>query len=403
MIRSLFNRGKKIAGVEIVLQGEDKLAIHLVTGNVRNNFFDVEVKQIGLTSVDQIKDYVDLDTQLHFIISGKGILNKLLPSPTDGEDEDAINNVIPNANPDDFYIQVVRSGANRFLSVIRREILDSILDRLNQAGHFILQMELSPIATYPELVLLQPEVSEIYFAGHSLTFSQGILQHYQYAASEKNEKKLPLGEEELEEQLITSFLAAFKFVSNTDSHGFLSERIALQKQEWIQKRMYKKLIVVVPLFFVIVLFVNFIFYQKYFSESNQLQSRNALAQRLIKKQESLQHDIQLKEEFMLKFGWSSKARNSYLIDRLAATVQGNIQLLELSVNPLEEKQTKKEKYPVFASGKIKATGLCSNPTRLSEWIKMMKALDWVNDVSIQQYGLSENNSMGNFFVSIEVK
>ena len=64
---------------------------------------------------------------------------------------------------------------------------------------------------------------------------------------------------------------------------------------------------------------------------------------LLKELEILEKNTKEKNKFLQQTGWLSVSKQSYFTDRIASTIPANISLTKLSVFPLDDKNSKKEK------------------------------------------------------------
>jgi len=117
---------------------------------------------------------------------------------------------------------------------------------------------------------------------------------------------------------------------------------------------------------------------------------------------SLDKDVAAKQSLLQQLGLLTPARTSFYSDAIAASVPKTIKLTSLELNPLKKK-VKAGENPLFESGTIIIGGTSKKSTTLNDWIKLLKQMDWVNEVGVIDYQSTGSSASGEFELRIGIK
>ena len=150
------------------------------------------------------------------------------------------------------------------------------------------------------------------------------------------------------------------------------------------------------------LLINFLLFDHYSKKSNELSANINLNTGLLQQLDTLTKELKFKEDFIEQTGILSNSRLSLYSDRIASTLSDNIQLIDLSINPLDKK-LKSNQEPEFNKNKIYINGITSNSTILNDWIKTIMKEGWVKEVNIKNYNQDNAITKGEFKIEIIIK
>ena len=114
----------------------------------------------------------------------------------------------------------------------------------------------------------------------------------------------------------------------------------------------------------------------------------------------MKKEVGEKEKFFQNEGWMQSSQTSFYADRIAATVPESVLLSSLSVNPVDDKNSREKRKKLFHEGLIVLTGTCKRPIDLNGWIKRLKDFHWAKKVDVENYTYDSGDRMGKFRVEM---
>lgn len=405
-IREKFQLYKKVHGLEIVINDEGQYILHHVT--LQKDRSVINVAAHGTShSFESLPEQLSSDCLLNITLSGRGILHKKIEGVMPEKDTALIQQVLPNARPDDFYVQTREAYQGYYVSLIRKNVLDSLFTQLNQLGYFIGSVQLggAGLRVLPGLFEnIDNRQNPLHIGSHQLSFSdEGILDQYVYKKSE-NEERFQLGEEALTACYVLPYLMALQtFLPEgfTETLDYAAARAC--KKEYKEKQYFKPLLYGSAGLVLLILMVNFILFSHYEQQQNELGSKSGYYSRMAGKLDSLKTTVRKKETFLKNAGWLAPSRLSFYADRIARSVPSSIQLTALNINPMDEAAMKEERRYVFSPGNIYIKGTCHNAIYVNRWMKKLNQFSWLSQVSLRDYSHDFRGDKGKFYIETSLK
>ncbi len=333
------------------------------------------------------------DKPLALTITGKGVLIRKAPAMEEiGENQ--LNQVFPNLEADQFYIQNFISGGQSFVSIIRREIIDGLMDVLSAEGLNILLLTIGPFTASHILKQLNTYGQEICFDGHEVQYNkEWEWTEYRYAAGKKSEFPLKIDLESIPEQYLLAYAAAFQLA--------LYPRLAAVSlpvgqaennlYEFQQKQQFQFRAGCILAVFFVVLLLNFLLFSYYNSANEALLSQVSQSSAGIESLRNTEKEIASNEKLLKELGWSRGVRYAWIADQLGQTVPAGLSLREIAINPLNTVETGRQRREVYDTGKIKIRGEASDPGAVNNWLYLLKGKSWVKGVNLDSFSPSSSS------------
>ncbi len=391
---------QKAAGLEIVLQGDNKLQIRLVLLEIKNKLLQVEKKIDSIDSPEQLSAYISSDTPLSIVLNGKGILHKKLSQSTDSAN--AIQSILPNANAADFYMQKYLNGEKEFVSIVRKNTADELIKLFTSQGFLMASFSLGPFQANSILSLAGLVGNTLSFDGHMLTINNHSITDYKSSPA-LEEGTIQIDQEVVEGKFILSYAAAFSELAlGHNLIGIEDIFFTEQREEIKHKKIFKLAGIGTLIFFLLILMSNFFFFDAYRKDLEKLTAEEAHYSGVLNKANLVEKEVKEKEAFLSDAGWFSASRTSYYADQIAMTVPVAIKLVSLSVNPFNEKESRAKKKNVFSTGTITISGECTRATELNPWLQKLKQIRQVYKAEIVNYTFDNKDKKGVFNIQILV-
>ncbi|MCH8903114.1 MAG: hypothetical protein IIA45_04280 [Bacteroidetes bacterium] len=393
-----------VSGLEInLVRGKIRL-LNLVEINKRNEKIEFNLLKYDLESIDELKQNLSSDIPISLTLTGNGIIHRTIKFDPSNEDK-LLAQILPNANSGDFFIQSHRStGGNKHVSIIRNDLIESIICQLTKLGYFVVDLNLGPFIVNSISSLLLEEMKndnyELRLGPHLLKFHESSLLDYNEDQNDTIYDTVSIGQNDLPGKLIIAFASAFNTIHTTSLSNHLE--VNNQMNEWRNKKFFHYLKWSVLSIFLSVVLVNFLI-------NNNLSKSNASLSMTIShnKEEvrylaELQNSIQTKEDFFVKSAWFNSSKTSYYADQLGQSVSSSISLTEMKLFPEINDVNHLDQAVLFESNIIEIVGSCKNGDDLNQWIRALKKMNWIKNVLIQNYSENRANKTANFVLQINL-
>jgi Tfp pilus assembly protein PilN len=396
---------KKVAGIRVRILPDNTWAIAL---NI------LEEKRGVITKVESIENASDfeevfsllsVEVPVFLVVDGKGVLHKKLSSEQEGTIGELLRMVIPNANANDFFCQRYFIGDCHYVSVLRSDSLEKILDFFNDKGFYVVKLVLGPYALNGIFSIWDQKELQYSIDNYLISVVDNYIDEFSYGSKKGTlESTFKVGEELINDREALAYAVGLS--------GFLGEipgvsselpRLEHDKKEWEARKIFHKMLKGVLGVVLSVLLINTIVYLNLNGENQKLTARLSGKSNLLKKLEILKADVKRKKEFLANIGWQGQKPLAVLADQLASTLPSGIFLDELDIHPLSEMVLKKDKQYVFQNEKIVVKGKCKNSILLNNWLANIEKLSWVEKVKGQQYFYQEKENTGVFQFEIVIK
>ncbi len=389
-------------GIEVFIKNAGQFEYNIVS-LVRNKE-EIRINDIksGLTSIEDLKNYIRYGTPVILSVNGWGILTKKVKSPCDHNKTDILHELLPNAKAADFYIQISEEDDESFVSVIRKTLLQTIIDSFVERdftiydislGYHFLQYMASSLAM-DDTISIREEI---------ITFKNGRLENITKVKNElPKATEVRLKDEILPSEALNPFAAAFSYFFHKNNHVSVSEEFDYLREEHKYKVRLRSFGAGVLLFLFILLIGNYLVLIR----NNEILDRQSVTlfqnAKLITGIDSLKREIELKEKLINESGSMNMFSHSYFADRLAYLKPYSITLKSMTIQPLSGKLSENEKIS-FKNRIIELTGITENSLIINNWIEDIKKESWVSGLHMIEYHQNPDSRDSFFRLNIELK
>ncbi|WP_257667131.1 hypothetical protein [Parapedobacter tibetensis] len=390
----------QVAGVELSLAGEHTLTANLVVvKRVRAKVHFVN-GEYGLTDFNAIKGHVPNGVPVALTISGKGIIHRTTTNgPSSDNDADLLRHVLPNAKPDDFYLQQTPLEGGKMLSVARRKLVDDILAQIDTQGLVLLSVGLGPFAVdLFKDYLCNADMESLTLGRHRFALQQGVFTGYDFLPQEATPwaKRVDIANEQLNERLVPAFATAFQTISDLSFAQLPIARTLAKSVDYRQQLAFKRSGIALMALFLLLLLGNALSFMHYTEKVADFAGSDALTiQREI---DALRQQTAAREE-LLGGLWHAETPRwgmAYMADRIADSLPEGIMLDELAVYPRDEAMSRRQRRPVHTPSAMRIKGTCKDMPLLNGWIKQVRMLAFCQAVEIEEYGFDGRGGVGAF-------
>jgi hypothetical protein len=401
IVNSKLLQSSVISEVHINVIPEDGLDLNIVLVRRRKNNLEIEHSCHFIRSFDDFIEEVPKNIPLSLIIDGKGVFQRKISKV---RNIPVLNQVLPNAASGDFVVQEhTLADDQTYVVVARRDFIRRWVEEFTGRGYYVVDVSLGPCVLNNITPLLSEKDTEITVKNYQIKYcNRGILEITRDGIDEEVYRHF-IGDEELTSLDMIPFAGGVKYFKDTDeTDPELYSLYRDSKEQFVFRKIFRKGGMYLTTFLLLILLVNFLFYDHYSSALSQLQGEYTVNKELIDKLENLEGEIQNQKLFLLRTGILGSTMFSYYTDRLAFLLPGDILLTDIKINPVLMKIKTGE--PINTDPKkIIICGETDKCSSLNKYITEIEKEGWVSDVNLNSFKREGISDPGEFEIEVILK
>lgn len=397
--------GNTIAGVEVSFNKDGMATYCFTIAKKTSKSAEVSYKSELYDSFEELANHLDKNTPIVLSIGGKGIIDKKVQIESYDSDKSILNQVLPNADHNSLYYQIYNGKDYSFISIIRKDMLVELIEQFKAAGYFTIDVIIGPFQTGQLLPLLDNELitnNSIFVGKHHYQFEEDQLID---CTSQANDSMMvhnvQLSGESFKDFQIPSFIAAVTYLIG-ESKKDLSEAIKV-KEEYFHKVLFKLGAISSISILIIVMTAGLFFDLENKSKYAVLTQKMSKHEAQIIQIGQLKKELHEKRELLLYLGLIENSKGSFYSDRIASTMPKEISLKKMTLNPLLNNKDEFAKTLSFSEKTIEISGTTARSVTLNNWIKKLNKFDWIDNITIVDYGQDTKNEVGKFSLKVTLK
>ena len=393
-------KGQAAFGVELLFSAKDSYTIIATELIATKDGLSVARKFVDITLHELVKENTK-KLPVCFSVGGKGVIHKKVKYDEYTKEQELLNQVLPNASLNDFYLQQFFINTNEcWVSIIRKDLLDSLIAEIETSGLFGIQVYLGPFVLECTIPLIDKPL--LLTATHELLIENGnIVQMDSLGSVSGGEEYLIEGESVNSHELIAFATALTHFIPSGRLTTISAGKVSEIKDEFLNKNKYTAVGFSMLVLFFLITIVNMLVSNSYRDANNELQYQVNSKQKYVAELATLKDELKIKEQFVHNSGIARASKISYYADQIALSIPETIQLDRLFINPLEKRITKAEDI-LFNYNKIKVRGTVNRSIELNNWVKKIKQYEWTGDINIISFVQDNLKTAGEFEIEINI-
>ncbi len=104
-IKNLFSKAKQVYAIDVEIGANDSYCCRVVKLFKQNGTIDFSQEEINGDTFDAVCAHIPKQSPICLLLNGKGIIYRKLTVDEALSEVDSIKAIIPNAKPEDFYLQ----------------------------------------------------------------------------------------------------------------------------------------------------------------------------------------------------------------------------------------------------------------------------------------------------------
>ncbi len=390
-IKNIFNDNKRYYTLGIS-NTSGVLEYHLLKILFKDNELKIEDRHISQKIDDEFKEHLNKNYPVILNIEGDGIINKRVENKSGYR-----KNLIFKSDLDDFYFYEYRQDKDVFISVARKELIDTYLNELRALDVFVIHVSYGPFVMGALLPLIKGD-SIISSNTYSVEIRGSRIFSFEKKLNPDNQYTIN-GDifKAYEVPLIATFFS-YKFPK--ESIEFDTSFLDDNASEFKYKKWFKIAFISVLFFFLITLVSSHLLHDSYMGSLLEKESRYALALQTSREITQLDEEKALKEKILLTTNMSNKSFVSKYVVDIGNSTLPEITLKTIHVIPMQKKIEEAKKIDLDFNHII-VLGKVSNDLVFNRWIKKIEKFKWVKKMDIIDY-TQENKIWNEFFLKIEI-
>ncbi|HEY1872067.1 MAG TPA: hypothetical protein VGG71_13480 [Chitinophagaceae bacterium] len=407
-IREKILQINSVVGVEISIHSQDEISIHAIHLKLEKNKITKIREEQLLKNPEDLKNKFGIAHPIALTLAGRGVLVKKYPH--EENIPNPIERILPTANPDEFYSDILQTPEISFISVVRKDLADGIIEKFTSKGFRILSISLGVRdMQYLDGLINFDNNFTVNTNCYQIKYSQDgqitDVINNPVIINDIDKKEYNIGDQYAWSQTIFPFASATRLL--TEGTGGLdtisNNKILVARHSYNQFRWYRSASWVFLIGIFSILLVNFLFYSYYFNKNNAMRVEQNLLHERMERSNFLIGQISKKEDFIQSVGWNKPARLSFYADRIASVVPDSLLLTQMKIYPLNTWDIYESSPLSFKNDTILLTGSCSDPATLNQFTGDLKSINLFRNVTVKNYLLNHDTKNAVFNIELIAK
>ncbi len=378
----LFDVLDKVLGVELHALG-DTYSCRFCLLAKKDNELHIEINKVIDGPIHKVLEGLPKNVPVALTLTGRGIIHKNIQVDAATLPEQIIQQAFPAIELKDFYVQSYVHGNNALASVIRKQGVDELLDKLDRAGLKVYMLSLGGIVTAPIWPQLNIYSTEMHFAGHGFVLTaERHFMSYSAEAGLKNDFQVKIEQELIPEEHIVAYASAFQLILHQKLNPILAnaENVNHAFADFLGNAALKKKALLFLFGLFGILLISFGLFSYYNQENAKLAQQVGAQTASADQIDMLQKNIAGNEYLLKQLNWNGGYNYGFLLNEIGKNMPRQLSLHEVAVNDFKTDAEKAERQP-----SIKILGSTDNLTAVNNWIFVLKEMPWVKSAKLLKY------------------
>lgn len=374
--------GNCFLGLEVFSENNSEKTTSIIIDRRNNNL------NIGKTfEYDNIKDIKDeAFSSIPVILTV--YTDKVLIKETElieKNDSLLVKKSFPTLNIEDFYFDIWRTPEKCIISLARKSYIDEMIIMLQGVNKMKIISVFIGISNVKHIVdyVFEENISLNSKCFNKASFS--VKQNIQINYNSYSFKEITMSNTN-----ILAFTSVIEFIQN-NTNGSIDKLNDLLRYTVYQHFFLKKYLKSFLFSLLILLVINFLFFNHYFNKFNMSNIENTTKIESQDKREKLKESIIIKQNIVNEISKANSLKVSLILNQIGETVPNTIIFNDLQFQPLLKKGTV-EKLPEYSDDIIFIAGISSNNSAFTNWIEQISSLKNIKNVTIVRYEQKDNDT-----------
>lgn len=340
---------------------------------------------------ESLKEAVPLlskDQHAFLIVNTDQVLTKQIDTPQN-DNQKTIYKAFPNINLTDFYFEITNQKTFCLISICRKAYIDKLIEDYKKGHIHVINFSLGNHAI--SNILEYVSTPKISTSNNTFTLERGDIRSVEQTTSEIKQTYDINGLKVSDKKLLSLSGALQTVLSNTNPQTNFQTVTNDFKTQFFQQRFFTVFLKSGLVFILGLLLVNFLFFNHYFDKVKELQRVSQINQESKSDMVTLNEVVGKKQKMVADLLKSNASKSSMYIDVIVQSLPKSILLSDINYQPLL-KRIKEGKPVLVDENIITVSGSSNNSDNYSFWISELESVDWIENVSIINYGSASSNT-----------
>ena len=381
--------GSQVIALGLVENGDDQWQIHAL---VLDKQADGEVTIAGkhhFLSFGQLAPWLEERWQLPIVLGLDS--QEILTRKVDGEAMDKerlLQSIIPQAKPEEFFIQAIEEKHCSFVSVVRNHLLDQVRESL-PPKLVIQQLSLSPIA---KMILSKGlEDEHVSLGNMNIIKREGFIENFEMRDPSGDPIQFLSGEG-LEKHEIGAYAAGIAYLSEFPMLTDFDQK--KQEEELMHLVFFRKFAKYLVAAVFVLFLLNALLFLDFSKKNETLTERNFGIESMKSRIDQYVTDLEEYQD-LLK---ADKNIHTQMADELGASVPRDISFSRLEMKPLLLQSKEKG-----GQQRMVIEGTALTAMSYTRWIEKLERLSWVGDVIRNEFKVNPRTQEGAFVLELNLR
>ncbi|ULC57915.1 hypothetical protein MBM09_08275 [Flaviramulus sp. BrNp1-15] len=386
--------GNTFSGIEYTLKHNEAIIYVTILKKIKQEV-DIHTT-FSSKSVEDVSKQLPKQQHVFLIINNDHILTKKLKHEAHNDDLKLVNKAFPNINLAEFYFEIIDQNDYYFISICRKKYVDELIKKYTDLGIYVVNFSLGNSIISNTISFV--DIDAISTSNAVISFKNKTIETIDLNENIK-EENYNINGLETSNYYILSLSGALAYVLNnykptTNFKNKLTELLNTFKQVRFFNQFFKTSLV----FILVVLLINFAFFNYYFNKVNSLNSTSQLNQTTKSQIIKLNEDVSKSKKMTDDLLKSSASKSSFYVNSLVKSIPNSILLTEINYQPLM-KSLKQDKGIELNQNTIILSGTSNDSEAYSKWVSTLETMTWIDKVEVNNYK-DTKTSISSFSIKI---
>ncbi len=387
-VQSYLTFGTIFCGIEHTTEkGQDKLCATLLKKKKK----EVDIKDsFSANTLKELTEKLPKNQHAVLIINNDSVITKKIES-SQTDMVKLVHNAFPNINLEDFYYQVLIQKSIHFVSICRKNYIETLTTQYKAQHISIIDISLGNHLTGNVSSFIQSKV--ISTSNASLSLENNSITDIKRTINIEPTKYDINGIKISNIQLL-SFSGALTTILNIHlSNSNFETQKQLLINDFKHTRFFKQFLKVGIIFIFGLLLINFFIFNYYYNNVNMLKQSSQISQATKSRVLKLNKKVSNTKKTVDDILQSRSSKSSFYTNAITNSIPHTILLSDINYQPVL-KRIKANQAIQNDTNTILISGTSNNSTSFSNWIASLESINWINKVEILNYedmSLSKSN------------
>lgn len=232
----------KVAAISMKISSDSAANVSLCILEKKKGIVTI-IKATEDVSLEQLPAHIGKDVPVIVVVDGRGVLHKKMDANAETPPDKLLTKIMPQAKPEDFYLQQFKSGDIMYASLIRQQLLQDLIARLSSLKLDVVRIYQGPFVASVVLPFIDlSKHPQLIVGADRLLIADGHISEYLASGAADEKVTYMIGDESISSASVLSYAAALGYVMGQEPQQVVDEVAGLSDlhQEWEQKQIFKK-------------------------------------------------------------------------------------------------------------------------------------------------------------------